>query len=274
MTIFFLVLIEWTFYTIESFRIRTLCIGRYSFPAIFQSRLLSVFLGNVLPGAASAEVARIILLDRYNKVGNKLFIAFVFLSNRIYGLLAMILVFSISTIINPVLAEKLGLDYALIMAMPILVFLPLCFNLNSFRQILIAIYGKTSGRLRHFFRIFYLSLKSSSNASLWLKTISSSVVTCLLVALQLWLCGDAVGVAVSFSTWIFIVTVMSLAIFLPIGVGAFGTQDLSLVMLGKFLGKPPEVFLAISALLHVARIFGSLPGAIFLKTFKKYSQEK
>jgi hypothetical protein len=102
----------------------------------------------------------------------------------------------------------------------------------------------------------------------------TSVATNLLVFLEFWLIGRSLNIDFGFSMWAFIVPLIAIASFLPIGFGPIGPQDASLVGIAKLFGKPPEVFLALSLCIHAIRIIGMTPGAFYLDDLQRLVPEK
>lgn len=255
--------IEWAFFCVESLRIRSLFRDRFSYWLVLRSRLISVLIGNFLPGMTLAEIARVFVIERFQP-GNKILSTTVFLTNRIYGLLAIILVLSISIVRRHELAGSFGIGVSVAAVIPIIVFLPLALNLRRFRFFVLTAVRLTTGKTRKLFLQIYRTLVFMCSFRVWASTLLSSVITCFLAAIQIWLCGVAVGIDLQFEVWVFIMTLTSVAVFLPFGLGAIGTQDLSLVMLAKVFGQSPEAFLAVSLLIHLTRVIGSLPGLIFI----------
>jgi hypothetical protein len=89
-------------------------------------------------------------------------------------------------------------------------------------------------------------------------------VTTLLVVFEFWLLSASLGLDVQFSEWALLVSIISVITFLPVGIGAIGSQDAALALLAPYFGQSVESFVAISVLMHVIRVVGTLPGLLFL----------
>ena len=187
--------IELAFYVIESKRIQILLNNIYSFKQVFRSRLLSVFLGNFLPGTLSSEVLRVFILNSFNS-GKKIMIASTLLLNRIYGLLALCFLFSISLGFTKTLGSFYFGNIRVVFFL--IIFFPLSFTFRPLRKLI-------SNRIRSFSYTFrskllglYFVLKRSSAFYFWIRLLLSSVVTATLAVLQFSSLGAAVGIYESF----------------------------------------------------------------------------
>lgn len=260
------VALEWVFYSLESIRLQYLADRRYSFFDLFRSRILSVFVGNVLPGVASSEILRIFLLDR-KAPGKKIFIGSVFLINRIYGLLALGLVFGVSLKLShnanlrfPSFTSELAI---------LLVFTPLLFSLRFLRKLFVG-FLRTQRFLQKPLKEVYLALQHSLSFKVWFLTIFSSVGTVAISSLQLYLLGMACGLILPFLDWVMTLGIVGVSSTLPIGIGVIGSQDSGFVLVSHLMGQPMELMVVVSLLLHLTRVFGSLPGVFFLKDISMF----
>lgn len=256
--------LEWAFYAVETFRIRVLSGNRYSLGAILRSRLLSVFAGNFLPGFASSELLRMLVLDK-ERPGNKIYLALLLLANRIYGLIGLAALLLIALIPKdsglPVYMQDYRLQIATVCTAVLIS--PLVFHLRRVRRLMAGWVRRQSGRVRHFVRMFYLALVEFADTSHWAAALSTSALTNVMTVFAFWLIGNSIGLHASFFLWLVSIPLVTIATFLPIGYGAVGTQDAAMVMLSQFLGESPESLLAVSITIHLVRILGSVPGALY-----------
>ncbi len=253
---------EVIYYGVESIRIHFLTHGRYGVWLIFKTRMASVFAGNLLPGVAGSEALRWLMLERAVS-GFKVRLALELMASRLFGLIALLLM-----AVHPV-GERLG-GYgieALLLAIVIILF---CFFANdshqgrsirlfavrSFRQL-------NSKGIRKVARTIYLSLQVATEWRVGLIALITSVITTFIAIGEFYWFGKALGAEVSFNQWMWLVPLSAVATFLPLGVGAVGTQDAALLIAAKALSIPVEGVIATSVSIHVLRILGTIPGAVF-----------
>jgi uncharacterized membrane protein YbhN (UPF0104 family) len=151
---------------------------------------------------------------------------------------------------------------------------PLFFTWRRFRRILVKGVHRFHGRWRSLARTLYLGIVTFGKPRQWLVATTTSIATNLLVFLEFWLIGRSLNVEFGYSMWAFIVPLIAVASFLPIGFGPIGPQDASLVGIAKLFGKPPEVFLALSLCIHAIRILGMAPGMFYLDDLRRLVPEK
>ncbi len=260
------VLSELLFYVIESVKLLFLGGFKYRLSPILHSRFLSAFLANFGPGMAVGDVLRVFILDRY-RPGNKVYVATLLASGRIYGILPLAVILPMFALTNPILKEKIGFSLLLIACFVGLLAWssPLFLNSRLFRQMFLKSYqliGVVS--LRRLIRKIYLSLRSFCSLKNWIVGSTTSLVTTLLVVFEFWLLSASLGLDVQFSEWALLVSIISVITFLPVGIGAIGSQDAALALLAPYFGQSVESFVAISVLMHVIRVVGTLPGLLFL----------
>ncbi len=262
----FCLVLEWAFFLVESWRIRFLSQGLYSFSTILRSRFVSLILGYVLPGLAVTEVARVFLMDR-EVPGNKMKIAFLLLTNRLFGFLALAAVFALPLILHwphyvGIFGPKI---FAFILICGLVSLLPGIVQITALRAWIARRMRKTEKKkLYHFSRKIYLSLVQFTDRKRWVWVLLTSVLTNFIVIFEFWLIGNAVGSGIDFPTWCFIVPFIAVATFLPLGIGAVGTQDAALIAAASLLKVPVEPILAVSVAMHLLRYLGPLPGVFFV----------
>lgn len=256
---------EWLFILVESLRIRTLSQKKYPFSAIWRSRFSSALVGNFLPGLASGEVVRVFLLDRVHP-GNKSRVALILFASRIYGFLALATLFLIP-LINMSDGLPAGVKesrWFLLIICILALFSPLGFQLKFVRRICAGTWRRTNGTLRVILRTILLALCRFTNGKQWVFSLLSSSATNLFVVAEFWLLSHAVGLQVTFELWCFIVPFVAVFTFLPMGLGAVGTQEVALIGAAKVIGLPMEPVVAVSIAMHMIRYLGPLPGLLYL----------
>lgn len=263
-----IVLGEFVFYIVESQRLKWLLPPGFSLRAIFSSRLLTVFVGNFLPGGmALGEVLRIFLLD-FEQPGQKWRIALALIANRIFGLLSLFAILALGLLNAD--GGSIGLfdaagRYLLIIACSGIFISPLILNLRAMRKVLLAFIAKLkSPRLYTLFRSSYVALMQFGNTETFLKVSISSILTSLIAITQWWLVSRGLHLDIQFFQWVLFTPFVAIFTFLPIGIGAFGSQDLALYLVARVLKQSPEQFVALSLTLHSARLLGSLPGGLLI----------
>lgn len=266
---------ELLFFALECVRLWALSNGYYGFKVLWRSRLTSLLVGNFLPGSGGGDVLRIFLLDSV-KPGRKFYTLLLVLTSRGYGLLAMGAILPVALYS---VRESLPIEVAINFPVALLGCLlmattPLFFAQRSLRRLLVGGVHRFHGRWRSFARTLYLGMVTFAKPHQWLVAMTTSIATNLLVFLEFWLIGRSLNIDFGFSMWAFIVPLIALASFLPIGFGPIGPQDASLVAVAKLFGKPPEVFLALSLCIHAIRIIGMAPGAFYLDDLRRLVPEK
>jgi uncharacterized protein (TIRG00374 family) len=258
------IFVELLFYCIESYRIREFARRDYSWNILFRTRMASVFLGNFLPGFATSEIARVFLIDRY-KPGNKVKVLSILLLNRLYGLLSLILILFLCMVFSTFAPGWVHGTHDLIVwgALP-LIFTPLLFNFKVARKMILSIIKYSGKFLRKPLSRAYLATKNSAGFYTWTIGIISSMFTSLLAIYQFYLAGVAVGASENFIFWAIVTPLVSLSSFLPLGIGAIGPQDASLVAIAKFTARDASSLLAVSLIIHAIRFAGSLFGLLYL----------
>ena len=260
------VLSELAFYVIESVKLFFLGGFKYRFNPILHSRLLSAFLANFGPGMAVGDVLRVFILDRY-KPGNKVYVASLLASGRIYGILPLAVVLPIFALLHSGLVEKVGFP-SILAAGLVGLFIwcsPLFFNSRFNRRLLFTFYLLVKVvSIRRLTRKIYLAFRSFCSVQNWMVGSATSLVTTLVVIFEFWILSNSLGLDVRFSEWALLVSIISVVTFLPVGIGAIGSQDAALALLAPFFGQSVESFIAISVLMHVIRMLGTLPGLLFL----------
>ena len=255
---------------IDSWRIEALSGFRYRFGPVFRARLISLLVGNALPGTAGSEVVRFVVLNR-QQPGRPMALALLLLANRLYGLLGLPALFLVAAFgFAGGLPDSLGLSRVVLAAVAsIALALPLAFAVRPVRRVaagaVIAFHGRT-GRLA---RRVYCALRSFSSPRPWLLATSSSVLASFVSLLQMWLLGAGLGAQATLAEWAIIVPTVALASFVPAGVGAVGPQDAALASVACILGRPIEPFLAVSIVLHGVRLVTSAGGVLFVGELKR-----
>ncbi|MEE9612671.1 MAG: lysylphosphatidylglycerol synthase transmembrane domain-containing protein [Desulfatiglandales bacterium] len=265
LVILYCLVLEGLFYSFESVRVYFLGQRRYPFALIFKSKFLSSLLANFLPGLAVAEMTRIFLLDAH-KPGGKFYVALLLVANRIYGLFSLAGLFLIAFVLGArslppqlfAFRELIVLGCALVLA------IPLAFRFRPLRGLLISLVRKSHGLLRRLSRTFYIAMANFSRVSVWWIATATSMLTSFISVLQFWIVANMVGIDLSFWTWTLWTPLIAIVTFLPIGFGAFGSQEAGVVAMSQILGEPLEPFLVLSVIIHFIRIAGSLPGLLFL----------
>ena len=237
--------LEWAFYAVESLRNRMFLGKGYPVLQIFRSRLLAAALGNCLPGLGAAEIVRIFVLDRL-RPGNKVRVTLTLLGSRLYGLLGLLALVAIR---RPELS--------------LLVFLPLGFGLRRVRLLVAALRPHLPRVLRSLYRRMYLSLRLLVDPRSWFVGILTSMATAAMIIGAHIVLAHQLGISIPLQDWFWVVPWVSLAAFVPVGIGAVGPQDAAWVMMAKQLSIPVESALALSLGIHAFRILGSLPGFVF-----------
>ena len=257
---------EMLFCAIESQRICFLSAYRFDFTAIWRARLLTGFMGNFLPGVVSADAMRIILINRGRKDG-LLYTALLIIANRVYGLLALfcLLLLSLVTRHSELPQAVQDIRWPLTLFCAAMTLLPLGLRIRLVRYFLGTLLRKLPRFIRKPLRSVYLSGINFVNLKNWFFALTSSMVTGCLAIFQFWMISRTIGVAISFQLWIFLIPFITIATLLPLGFGAIGTQDMTLIGIGALLGMPPEPLLAVSVGMHLMRLIGTLPGIIFIK---------
>ena len=257
---------EMAFCAIESYRIRFLSDWRHAFGIIWRARLLTGFLGNFLPGVVSADAMRVLLINKGRREG-MLYTALLIIANRVYGLLALMgLMLVTLAVASASLPEIIQRQRWLIMVFcAVAVVLPLSLRLRFIRYLAALGVRKMPGFLRRRLRSVYFAIIQFVNLKNWAFAMTTSMMTGSLAVFQFWMMSHTIDVPISYPMWMFIIPFVTIATLLPLGMGAIGTQDASLVGIGSILGLPPEPLLAISVCMHVTRLVGTLPGLLYLK---------
>jgi uncharacterized membrane protein YbhN (UPF0104 family) len=257
--------LEWVFYAIESWRIRALAGRQYPYRAIWRSRLLATAVTNVLPGMGAGEVIRIFILDRA-RPGHKVFIGLTFLANRLYGVLSAMTLLLVALTLNIGGLASTSSSQAPLFAgaAALLVTVPLAFRVPLVRKLIYSVLRRLHGGPRRLVRTLYRAMTRFSHPREWALALSTSLLTNLVVVCEFWLMGLATGLHMGLPMWIIIVSVSAFAGFLPVGFGSVGSQDASMALIGRIIGRPIEPFLAVSLAMHVVRIAGTLPGLLYM----------
>ncbi len=257
---------EIAFYLVESLRIHSLCKRKLKLKRIISSRFLSSLMSIFLPGTMSSDVLRVFLVDP-EKSQSKIYVALLFLANRVYGLIASAGLLFIALLLNPI---PIPGDYGTIggylvnFALIAIVFSPLLIQFHMVRRSFSFVVLRTRGRIKKLIKTGVQAMKAFSSTKAWSNSLVSSLLSCLFVVTEFWLVGLEMGLNVSFSAWCVWVPLIGLAAFLPLGVGAFGSQDSAMLLGAAILGLPPEKVIATSLIIHSIRIVGVLPGLIWL----------
>lgn len=264
-------------YIVDSQKIYILANHVYPLSGLWQSRVLSAFAGNFLPGVVTADVLRIFLIDRL-KPGRKFFVALLLFTARIYGLTTLIFIFSCSLWLhNSLIPDSLRVLTGLISAFS-LVLLAAPFiagNPRIRRPLIRLIRFLRKVKIYHLGRKAYFALILFSSPKRLSQTYGISIIANLIVICCFWIIGNALHAQANFSIWVLLVCLSSFATLLPLGIGAIGTQDASLVAAAYYLNIPIEPILSTSIIMHFCRIVGTLPGIFFinqLTSFKKNRQ--
>ena len=257
--------LDWGFYLVETWRIRRLSLGRYRFGALLRARMVATLVTNVLPGMASGEVLRVFLIDR-NRPGNKLYVGLLLLANRLYGVLALASLFLIGFAVEhrqlpPFVAAHLPL---LVGGCLLVLPTPLWLRVRPVRAAMVRGIRRLRGRLKRVAYVVFNAIGHFCDPRRWAVALASSTLSNALLVLQFWVIGRAVGADLSLLEWTVCVPVAAFASFLPIGVGSVGPQDASIVVIGHLTGHAIEPLLAVSVLLHVVQIVGTLPGLLWI----------
>ncbi len=258
--------LELAFYFIESVRIWFLSGRAWTLLTLWKTRLASVFIGIFLPGAISSDGVRVMMLSSGGEVSPWRTLL-ILLLNRLYGVFALVVILFLSIRLKPTALNNIDLEWS-----PLFYFVggafvisPLLFKLRLFRRLLLSFRPLLRGKIRHLYGVSYLALSQFSSARNWSIALTSSMVTNLIVVSQFACLGYALGSSLEFPQWIVCVSVVSLASFVPLGFGAFGSQDLSLVGIGLAFGQKPENLLLISLLIHFFRILGAFLGILYIQ---------
>lgn len=258
---------ELLFNWIESFRVKLLLGQQYKIAFIFRTKLLSSFLGNFMPGFSLSEIVRIMLLDR-QVPGRKWTITLALLSNRVFGLLSLFGLIGIYLLFDypPIIAAYLPRLRVIACVGSIAIFcLPLFMGIKRIRQTFIYCLKLTKDTKFYKFGLTaYFALRRNCEPKKWLAISLSSAFTSVIAVSQMWLVARAVGTNTTFFDWVFFTPFIAIFTFLPIGIGAIGSQDLAAAIVAKSIGQPVEAFIALSLTIHAARIIGSLPGIFYV----------
>ena len=210
--------LEWVFYAIESFRIRTLAGRVYPYRAVWRSRLLATAVTNVLPGMGAGEVIRVFILDRA-RPGHKVFIALTFLANRLYGVLssATLLLAALALGLGAVASPLRGQAPLFAAGAVMLVALPLGFRIPFLRGLVYSVLRRLHGGPRRLVRTLYRAMTRFSHPREWAIAVATSMITNLVVVCEFWLMGLATGLHMGLPLWIIVlVSVSAFAGFLPV----------------------------------------------------------
>ena len=267
-------LLEWVFYGVESLRIHLLSRRSYPVGLILKTRLFSVFLGNILPGLAAAELTRVLLLDSH-RPGRKIYLLLLLLANRLYGLISLAGLFLVAFLaqevpLPPSIAPFIETIAAGCLAV---LFFPLVFNWRRSRKTACWLVLRVKGPLRKPARTLYQAVLHFSSPPIWLIATASSIATSFIAVLEFWLIATALGIASTLLLWTVWTPLIALGTFLPIGFGAFGSQDAGFTVMSQVLGQSVEPFLVLSLVVHAARFLGSLPGVLALPQARKVLTE-
>ena len=265
---------EMLFFALECMRLWALSNGYYGVKVLWRSRLTSLLIGNFLPGSGGGDVLRIFLLDSV-KPGRKFYTLLLVLTSRAYGLLAMGAILPIALYsVRKSLPIELAINFPVaILGCLLLATAPLFFAQRGLRRLSREMRSSISRALAITARTLYLGMVTFAQPQQWLVAMTTSIATNLLVFLEFWLIGRSLNIDFGFSMWAFIVPLIAIASFLPIGFGPIGPQDASLVGVAKLFGKPPEVFLALSLCIHAIRIIGMAPGEFYLDDLRRLVPE-
>lgn len=263
--------LEVSFYLVESWRVSELSQGRFPYFPVFRTRMATTFVGNFLPGGASSEVLRVLVLDSY-RPGSKFFSALLLLSNRIYGLLSLGVILMLALgLSSHGLPEPLNRMQAPIVAIALaIVFAPLLMRFRAARYGLARLVRRLPGKLRSVGTKALMALFRFSSVRSWSIALGTSTLTSLLMVAQNYLLSRNLGVDIDFLTWAVWTPLIATATFIPLGVGALGPQEAMMALMAKSTGQNLEALLGLSFSLHAIRILGSVPGAFFLSELQPF----
>jgi uncharacterized membrane protein YbhN (UPF0104 family) len=157
---------------------------------------------------------------------------------------------------GPIGLQQMGLYLLVLGGAAIAPFIPLPFGrLESSRIGWIAALAARWERLLGLLR----QARPALVASVW-----RSLGVQLLSAATLWICGTAVGVALSYPLMLAVAAPIFIMAALPIGVAGFGTRELAAVIVLGFAGVPSEQAIAIALLYGIASVVqGILAAPLF-----------
>jgi hypothetical protein len=262
-----LICMEFAFYAVESFRLKSLSQKRYPANIFFKSRLVSGLVSNFLPGLGVGDVVRVLMIDAH-RPGHKFYLLLLILASRLYGLMSLAVLLFIPFVFGiSVFADLSSMMRGLFALICVLVAAaPLIFITIRMRRLLSGIYRQLKQkRLKALLRTIYLALARFGLPKVWFMATTTSVLTSAIVVVQYWIVAKGMGLGLDLTVWMITVPLVSIVAFLPIGFGAFGSQDAGLLLASQILQQPAEVFLAISAVIHASRICGTLPGLLFCR---------
>lgn len=258
-------LLDWGFYVVESWRLRRLSLRRYTFMALWRSRMAAGLVTNVLPGMASGELLRIFMIDRY-RPGNKLYVGLLLLANRVYGLLALASLFLVAFAIDRqrlptfVGAHLLPIVIGCVAILPT----PLLLRIRPVRGAMVRLIRRLRGRVKRIAYTVFNATGHFCDPTRWALALASSTLSNALLIGVFWVTGRAVGADLTLTEWAVCLPLAAFASFLPIGFGSIGPQDATFVIIGKLTGHPIERLLAASVLIHVIQIAATAPGLLYL----------
>ena len=256
-----LLALEYLFFLVEAMRLSRLFAGSYSLAYLLRSRLVAGVVGSSLPGGVGTEIVRALLLQKRHPLGLLKVLA-ILAANRVYGLLGFLLfIGGVLLLFGQNFAAK-AVYVGVFIALAAVV-LPFCLQLRLVRRSLVFLLRKAPVG-RGFLRMLYLTLRRHTGLRSWLMVLGSSALGSGLMVGQMILVGRALGIELDFSTWTVIAFLSGVAAYLPLGIGAIGPQDFSLVMIARWLGQSSEAFVGISLLLHGVRLVSLLPAVLWM----------
>ena len=85
----------------------------------------------------------------------------------------------------------------------------------------------------------------------------------------MWLLAQAIGITVSFSTFLIFIPLINLTIMVPLTISGFGLREGAYFLLFSQVGLPAELSIMLSLLNYLMLFLSSFPGAVFYSLRKK-----
>ncbi len=269
--LFLSVVLEWGIYFLESLRLNRVSGQMFSVGVLWRSRLSSVFMGNFLPGLAASEVLRTALMVKGDK--QKITPAtLLVLSNRIYGLLGLLLLFIVSfCIFSHDESIQIPSYYIFLMSVFILL-VPLFSRIKFLRKLfLIGIRKMKWKKPRKQIFLGYQSILLFFSGRNYLWGLLLSFISNAIIIARIYLVAKNL-VPLSFLDWCIYFPLISILTFLPLGYGAIGTQEMGFLWLANRFGLESAPFILISSIIHIIRFLGGSIGILYYREYKDVIQ--
>ncbi len=262
---FLLMSFSWVIYALNW----KLLLSSIPFIKLQKFTLISGYYSLILPGMIAGDISRIYILGKEGRDYEN--IAVSVLIHRISGIIGLFIIglggiiFSIhkiplSVIIIFIVGFILGL--ALFFLIP---FDFICRFLNRLRNRYIKL-GKIISSLEKIINIWKIY---SRKTLLLFYSLAIGIFYQIINVLILFILAQTIGIAISYTDWCWIFTLLSFALFLPISIGGIGIREVSLVGLLSLFQVPSEKAVALSLFLFGLQSIFALIGGFLEWTRKK-----